>query len=193
MKAALNAVLAVLVMLYPLGVYFGLNHFSPRWLGLILLVLLVLRTALALRGRARQMRALRAPALLALGLVGSLGLVVGLTDSEPLLRLYPALMSLAFLAVFAHSLVFPPSLIERLARLGEPDLPAEGVRYTRSVTGIWCGFFVVNGAIAAWAALYASREFWALYTGGISYALMGLLFAGEWLVRQKVRRRYPAP
>ena len=31
-------------------------------------------------------------------------------------------------------------------------------------------------------------SWWALYTGLISYGLIGLLFAGEWLIRQRVRR-----
>jgi len=35
-------------------------------------------------------------------------------------------------------------------------------------------------------------EIWALYNGLISYGLMGLLFAGEWLVRRRVRARIDA-
>ena len=33
------------------------------------------------------------------------------------------------------------SAIERIARLQHPDLPPEGVVYTRRVTQIWCVFF----------------------------------------------------
>ena len=79
-------------------------------------------------------------------------------------------------------------IIERLARLQEPDLPPEGVRYTRKVTWAWCGFFIVNGGIAAWTALYADLAAWTLYNGCISYLLMGLMFAVEWLCRRRVRR-----
>jgi len=39
-------------------------------------------------------------------------------------------------------------------------------------------------ALNFWAPL----SWWTLYTGLIAYGLMGLLFAGEWLVRQRVRR-----
>lgn len=35
----------------------------------------------------------------------------------------------------------------------------------------------------------AGEEAWALYNGFISYLLMGLMFAGEWLIRRRVRRR----
>lgn len=46
-------------------------------------------------------------------------------------------------------------------------------------------FFLVNGAIALFTALYSSDKIWALYNGLISYGLMGMLFVGEWLVRPK--------
>ena len=57
--------------------------------------------------------------------------------------------------------------------------------YSRKVTQLWCGFFIVNGAIAAYTAVLASRETWAWYNGGVAYALMGLLFVGEWLYRRQ--------
>jgi uncharacterized membrane protein len=45
---------------------------------------------------------------------------------------------------------------------------------------------VVNGALAAYTAVFASREAWALYNGVIAYLLMGGLFAGERLLRRRV-------
>ena len=80
-------------------------------------------------------------------------------------------------------------MIERLARLQEPDLPAAGVAYTRRVTQVWCGFFIVNGSVSLLTALFASDAGWALYNGVISYALMGLLFVGEWLIRKRVKAK----
>jgi uncharacterized membrane protein len=79
-------------------------------------------------------------------------------------------------------------MIERFARLSEPELSPAGVRYTRHVTQVWCAFFVVNGAIAAYTAAFASREAWALYNGLIAYVLMGVLFGGERLVRRRLMR-----
>jgi uncharacterized membrane protein len=46
---------------------------------------------------------------------------------------------------------------------------------------------MANGLMAAALTLWAPLTWWALYTGLISYGLMGLLFAGEWLVRRRVR------
>jgi uncharacterized membrane protein len=88
------------------------------------------------------------------------------------------------LLLFGLSLVYPPSMAERFARVSEPELAPYGVRYTRHVTQVWCVFFVGNGAVATYTALYASREIWAWYNGLIAYLLMGILFAGEWLFRR---------
>lgn len=104
------------------------------------------------------------------------------------LKLYPVAMNLAFLASFGFSLWRGPSMVERLARLSEPELSPRAVQYTRRVTMVWCGFFVLNGAVALWTALRFSDEAWALYNGAIAYALMGALFGAEWLYRQRVKR-----
>lgn len=106
------------------------------------------------------------------------------------LKLYPVLVNGALLGVFGYSLAHPPSLIERLARLQEPDLPAAAIVYTRRVTQVWCGFFILNGAIALGTALWASEAVWSLYTGVIAYGLMGLLFGGEYLLRLRFKRMH---
>ena len=99
---------------------------------------------------------------------------------------YPVWVSLLMLALFGGSLFAKQSLIERLARLQTPDLPPEGVRYTRRVTQIWCVFFVLNGSMAAALVLMRQYDWWALYTGIVSYVLMGLLLGGEWVYRKIV-------
>ena len=64
------------------------------------------------------------------------------------LKLYPVLVNTAMLSVFGYSLIFPPSMVERLARLREPELPPEAIGYTRRVTQLWSVFFALNGAAA---------------------------------------------
>jgi uncharacterized membrane protein len=76
-----------------------------------------------------------------------------------------------------------------LARLQEPDLPESGVLYTRKVTLVWCAFFIMNAATALYTC-FESIEIWTLYNGLISYLLAGSLFAGEWIVRQFVRKEH---
>jgi uncharacterized membrane protein len=168
-------------LLYPLVILFGLRVAEPRYVALVLVICLLLRRG---RDAARLLVSLSRVELAVLAGLLLLAGTTAVTNSELLLRLYPAAMNLGLLLLFCLSLVFPPSMIERFARLGEPDLPDAAVRYTRHVTQVWCAFFVGNGAIAVYTALYAGRDAWALYNGFIAYLLMGALFGGEWLVRR---------
>ena len=166
---------------YPIGIYCALLWFEPRWVAVAVVALILARW----RGRALRMFAGLSWLSHAV-IAGSLALSVGaaLANDETLLRLYPAGISLALLALFALSLRTPPSLVERMARLSHPDLPEDAVRYCRHVTEVWCGFFALNAAISIWSAVAASREVWALYNGFIVYLVMGSLFGGEWLLRR---------
>ena len=101
------------------------------------------------------------------------------------MRFYPVGVSVAMLLLFSSSLVSGMPLIEQIARLKNPQLPPAAIPYTRKVTWVWCLFFVVNGSIAAWTALYGSMQQWLAYNGIISYCLMGLMFAGEWILRPR--------
>ena len=166
-------------LLYPLVIYLGLGRFEPRWLALFLLLIVAARAAIS-----------RDPVWLAAA-AGALVLVIVSSVANQILplKLYPVLVNAMMLGVFATSLRHPPSAIERIARLREPDFPPEAVAYTRQVTQVWCVFFVVNGSIALITAIWASDRVWAAYNGLVAYLLMGLLFIGEWLVRQRVRAR----
>ncbi|MGO2992551.1 MAG: hypothetical protein ACTIDY_13865 [Halomonadaceae bacterium] len=144
--------------------------------------LLVIGAAL-LAWRMPQARYLAAAAAVLLVALGGLG------HAELGMRGYPIAVNAIMLAIFLSSLWRGMPIIERLARLREPELPAAGIRYTRHVTWAWCGFFVLNGGIACWTALYASLATWTLYNGAISYGLIAIMFAGEWLLRHRMRSR----
>lgn len=168
-------------LLYPVAIFFGLRIAEPRHVALVLVAVLLMR-------RSQQAtRLLASLSRIDLAILGGLLLLAGataVTNSELLLRLYPAAVNLGMLLLFGGSLLVPPSMVERFARLGEPDLPAAAIGYTRRVTQLWCVFFVANGTAAAYTALFSSRDNWALYNGFIAYLLMGTLFAGEWLYRR---------
>jgi uncharacterized membrane protein len=172
---------SVMFAALPFLIYYALQHFQSRTVGLMLLALLLLRAPGKTLNFLRNL-GLRAilPAAAFLGVMALLW-----RSNDPVwVLIYPVFMNVAMLVLFAGSLLKPPSVIERLARLRHPDLPPEGVSYTRRVTQVWCGFFVINGGIAAWTAFAASRETWVLYNGLIAYLLMGALFGGEWLFRR---------
>jgi uncharacterized membrane protein len=173
----------LLFALYPILIFAGLQFFDARTVGVCVLLALVVRYR---RTALRVVSGFSAWQWLAIALPVLLGLAVVATNSEVLLLLYPASISASMLILFGTTLLRPPTMVERFARLRYPDLPAESVRYTRRVTEAWCLFFVCNGTVAVYTALYASREAWALYNGFIAYLLMGALFAGERLVRRRV-------
>lgn len=168
---------AALTLLYPLGVWFLLREHGVKALAVALCTLAVLRVVL----RREWLWGAVLVALAAATLLSRHGLPA---------KLYPVAVNLGLLGVFAHSLAKPPSVVEKIARMREPRLPAPGVAYARRVTQVWCAFFVANAAVAAWLALFASDAAWALYSGGIAYACAGALFAAEFLVRRRVRRRW---
>jgi uncharacterized membrane protein len=70
--------------------------------------------------------------------------------------------------------------------MGE-TLDERGVAYCRRVTVAWTVFLSVHFAVTL-ATVFASREVWAIYNGFLAYVLIGAMFAGEWLVRRRVRR-----
>jgi len=170
----------LLTAVYPLVVYYLLDRGAVRLAGLLLIAVLMARLLIP---AARRGAAL---ALLAIGAVFSAGMTY--SGSELLARLWPAAVSALMLSAFAATLVRPPSMIERIARATGAELDAVGVRYTRAVTIVWCVFFAANGVVALLTALHASREWWALYNGLISYAIAGSLLIGERLVRPSFQR-----
>jgi uncharacterized membrane protein len=171
-----------LAVAYPFAVYFGLDAFEPRHLAFVIVLAALGRVASARRYFGRSDLAIVAVTAVLAG-------AIAWSNSELLLRFYPVVISLGLLAAFGHTLRRPPSMIERFARLREPHVGAAGIAYTRRVTQVWCVFFAMNASIALYTAVAASRETWLLYNGFISYLLLGVLYAGEWLVRRRMLNR----
>lgn len=184
--APANLVFAVVVIAYPAIVYFGLEFFGSRAIAFILIAAALVRLFLFKRmdGKASGMPHgnLLVAALLLVGVSAML------LNSPVLLQYYPVCINVLLLALFANSLIRPPSLIEQIARIKSPDFPVAAIAYTRKVTIVWCVFFAVNGAIALYTVLGSNLGIWAIYNSFVSYSLMGLLFAGEYLVRRQVKR-----
>ncbi|WP_323857694.1 COG4648 family protein [Xenorhabdus doucetiae] len=120
------------------------------------------------------------------------GIILGLASlflrNHQLLMYYPVVVNAVLLILFSSSLRYGPPVIERMARIKEPDLPPEGVIYTRKVTYLWCLFFMFNGTVALGTCLYNDMTLWTLWNGIVSYLLIGLLISIEWLVRQRVKK-----
>ena len=172
-----------ITLIYPLAVLLGHRQVEPRFLAGLLMLAGLSRFQNLKIGQGGRWWLAGTLALFLLAMWGNAWLP---------LKLYPVGVNGALLSIFAYSLVFPPSMIERFARLKETDLPPQAIVYTRRVTQIWCVFFALNGTIALITALWASPAIWTLYNGLIAYLLMGLLLGGEYVIRQRFKRRLHA-
>jgi uncharacterized membrane protein len=182
-----NAVVQLLLKLaYPVLILCAWRWDAPRLVGCMLFALLWLQRWAGSGPVAASLRRLSALDWSVAGILSVASAAIVVTSSEALLRLYPSLVNLGLLIAFGATLVRGPSMIEKFARLGNPDLPPAGVRHTRRVTQVWCGFFIANGMFSAYTALYWSRASWALYNGVIAYGLIGMLLAAEIIWRYLV-------
>lgn len=122
--------------------------------------------------------------------MAALLLLVGLNQQLEAMYWYPVLINAFMLLLFGSSLFQSQTLIERLARLQQPNLSAAGVRYTRRVTQLWCGVFLLNGGVATGLIWLEQWQAWAWYNGLVSYLIVGLVMTAEWLVRQRVKKQH---
>ena len=175
----------LLLALYPFLVWFGLAGNHHLALGFFLVLVFLLRFSL-LKGLSPELKMLASIGAL-LGLLLVLASLV--LKQQALLLYYPLVINAVFFAAFSLSLLTSQSLVERLARIKEPDLPAEGVTYTRRVTLAWCVFFIFNGGLALATILLKNLQLWAFYNGFVSYLLIALMMGVEWIIRKRIRNK----
>lgn len=178
MKHLLRGIVITLMLIYPFLVGWSLSHGQFVWVSGMLLGLGVIRLF-------TKSHSLMWPLTWFAILCGGLSLIL---KDHAWLKMYPVFMSVGALIIFATTLIKPPSMIERFARLAEPNLPESGVQWTRKVTIVWCGFFIINAMISLATVLFAPMKIWVLYNGFISYVLMGILLLGEFILRKRHQR-----
>lgn len=177
---------AIVLFIYPFAIYFGLTHWGIQAIAPLLFALFFFRLVFV-KGKIQQLSWL----IKAIACVGILLISASwLLKQTQWLLYYPVAVSTIMLMLFSYSLINPPTIVERLARLSEPNLDDNGKRYTKHVTKVWCLFFIINGLIALFTCIYGDLKLWTLYNGAISYVLMAILMSGEWLVRKRVRKSY---
>ena len=185
MRLTLKLVAILAMVLYPLLIlwvlYYQREYLSAACLAGIVVLVVV---ALLCRNRSKRKMLITLTALLVLG-------AVRISDNPQYFKLYPLLISGLLLFQFAWSLRYPPSMIEQFARLAQRNiaLSPQICAYCRRVTWVWVGFFCLNIALSTLTALCDSWGLWALYNGGISYVLIGLLMGGEWLLRRHMQAK----
>ncbi len=187
--AKLLAVLnTLLVVGYPVAIYVGLTRFNARGVGLLMLLLLAPTFALKWRNARKEdlFVAVRVP--LSIMLVAGLS---ALLNDKRVVLCVPVLINALLLAQFASSLRSTP-IVERFARMQQPALSAAQIAYCRSVTKVWCAFFVSNALLSAYFAVRGPLWLWTLYTGAIAYGLIGVVATVEYITRKARFREYGA-
>ena len=171
---------------YPALVYALQSTLSQRGFVAIAVATIALRVATLDKAWAPMWRR---PLLMAVPAL----LIVLLVAPDKAAKAYPVAISLVAAAVFGGSLIAPPSLIEQIARLQEPDLPEEGQAYCRKVTLVWTAWLLLDGLIAGLLGWTGQDSAWAIWTGIVAYAVMALLFLGEIAIRRQIRKKSVVP
>ncbi|MCQ2241367.1 AMP-binding protein [Treponema sp.] len=191
LKILFYAVAAV----YPVLVFAMLVVFKlpVRILSLCIMILAAafFLSATAKTGDSKKKYALSWRPLVSSALFLAAGLFCFITQQTIFLKLYSVAISLIFLVAFGSTLFSAPNIIFRFATLMDKTIKGSAwekqvERYCFKVTIVWCCFFILNGSASVWTAFFASDRVWSIYNGGISYAIMGLIFAVEFIIRKKV-------
>ena len=112
-------------------------------------------------------------------------------DLHWLLYLPPILINLALCWLFGRTLKSGGRpMISRFAELEHGQLMPDLATYTRWLTWIWTGFFLVMALVSFLLAAFASENAWAMFTNVINYLLVATLFAAEYVYRLVRYRHY---
>ncbi len=188
-KTLWKGFLGLLFLGYPFLIYFFAKSVPLFYLLACFVGLNLLRAAFPLFRKSKPLNFIQKNTLV----TAIIGAVIMTTlcfwNGEIAPLFYSVIMSLTMSLLFGITLLYPPTLIEQIARLSTPTLDAEGIVYTRKVTLIWCLFCFVNAVLSFITVIVNNLDIWVLYNGCISYILMGLLIFGEYIMRKRVMKR----
>ena len=186
MQAVLKIISALFIVASPWVLYWTLSQGDVTVAAITLIVWVIVRTIPVLLSakKAQRVAALQLPAIaLVFALLG------WIFDQGLLLLVMPSATQAAFGLTFLRSLTSTP-LIEHFARMVKPDLsPAEQV-HCRRWTKVWGCYLLVLASIGLVLAASVSLAIWTIYVGLVSYGLVGVLFAIEYVVRKLTFRDY---
>ena len=175
-----NLLQCIFFLSYPLIVYCAYTRLETRTLAILLFSLYGISIVIRFRGSAAEIRHLVRQHI-GLAILIAIALATG---NSTVLLFMPVIVSLYLLWTFSASLRDRMPMIEKFARIVEDDLPDFTIPYCRKVTIVWCVFLAANALCVLILALVAPIEWWALYSGLISYFLVGAIFVGEFVVRK---------
>jgi uncharacterized membrane protein len=176
-RQALAAVAGVLSTSIAAHLLFGVGY--ARWVVLIEAVLV----AVACAGWALRVRS-HAPLALLWVVVGAALVVLAAIAQLPF-YVPSVAINLLLAWLFGHSLDSRrEALITRIARLEhDGSVDDATARYTRTLTAIWCTFFLASAGVSLALAWFASQQAWSWFANVANFPLAIVLFAGEYAYR----------
>ena len=126
----------------------------------------------------------------------AIGIFCYITNSSLFLKLYPVVICVTLLFVFGITIFTKPNIIFRFATLQDKTIRGSinerrVEKYCLKVTYVWCIYFILNSLVAAYTAFFCDEKIWTIYNCGISYGIMGMIFAVEFIVRSVVNKNMP--
>lgn len=184
MKTVSGVLSALFIVASPWVLYWTLSQQRIDVAAAVLIGWVAVRTLPIVVSARREQRAaaLRLPAIaLAFAVLG------WISHDATCLLVLPSATQAAFGLTFLRSSSGVP-LIEQFARMVKPELGAGELAHCRRWTRIWGGYLLALAALGLVLARWAPLEVWTVYVGVVSYVLVGVLFAIEYLIR-KIRFR----
>ena len=184
MKTILGAISALFLIASPWVLYWTLTQHGVGVAAALLIGWVIVRTIPILLAAKREQRiaALQLPAI-ALGFA----CIGWLSDNGTWLLVLPSATQGAFGLAFLRSLSGTP-LIEHFARMVKPELRPAELAHCRVWTRIWGVYLLALAALGLALARWATLTVWTVYVGIVSYVLVAVLFAIEYVIR-KIRFR----
>ncbi|NVK56214.1 MAG: hypothetical protein HWE26_11390 [Alteromonadaceae bacterium] len=182
-KDLLPLVVFLLTLAYPFFVYFNIDSIKPHWFGAALLIMAVFRLVVAGKKRLSSDWLITA-------VITVFSCFIIFLGSDVLLKSYPVIMSVCMGFVFLFSLKDERNLIERFARASGKQPPEQARGYLQKLCMAWGVLLLLNGAVAAWTAWFASLAVWTLYNGLISYLLVAGFVVIELVYRNYYKKKH---
>lgn len=104
-------------------------------------------------------------------------------------KFYPVAVNFCIFLIFFTSCFAKETVIQRGARLVEPEIKPKALEYTRNLTYVWSLVTFLN-LLFSLATVYMSEKIWAVYNGLISYLFVGTVFVIEYIVRKNFKGKY---
>ncbi len=104
-------------------------------------------------------------------------------------KYYPVIVNFVLFCIFFGSTFSEKTVIQKMAKLMEPNIKPKALEYTRRLTYIWSIFMLANFFISL-ATVFMSEKVWAIYNGFLSYMLVGVFFIIEYMVRINFKKKY---